>query len=211
MTRADDWPIPHHLRERAAKLVASHPGDGKAAWLLQRVTSKEVERVMTAAIRSGDLRLWVAPLSERERPVAPSAIVELGRATIVSGCYRPVNDCGWLRGRPLFVKCADWAAFVRNVLPFSLHQDTHVVGPSDQSQARSLSGFSTAGAEHECRQWLAQEFADDTHHQRSKANFRSAALARFSGRLTERGFNLRVWPGPALEHNRNRAGAKRKS
>ena len=40
---------------------------------------------------------------------------------------------------------------------------------------------STAGAENECRDWLAIEFATDLKGRRSKDDFRTAALARFPG------------------------------
>lgn len=70
---------------------------------------------------------------------------------------------------------------------------------------------STTTGERDCREWLAKEFAADPDKRRSKRNFREAALAAFSGRLSERGFNLRVWPELAREHGRDGAGAKRKS
>lgn len=70
---------------------------------------------------------------------------------------------------------------------------------------------STAGGERDCREWLTREFAGDPEKRRSKRDFRQAALATFAGRLTERGFNLRVWPELARHHGRDVAGAKRKS
>ncbi|WP_414902597.1 hypothetical protein ACMT1E_05045 [Sphingomonas flavalba] len=70
---------------------------------------------------------------------------------------------------------------------------------------------STTTGERACREWLVQEFAADPEKRRSKADFRIAALAKFGGRLSERGFNLRVWPDLAREHGRDGAGAKRKS
>lgn len=70
---------------------------------------------------------------------------------------------------------------------------------------------STAGAENECRDWLAKEFAADPDKARTKADFRIAALAAFPGRLSERGFDLRVWPALAQQHGRDGPGAKKKS
>lgn len=75
----------------------------------------------------------------------------------------------------------------------------------------SVSATSTAGAENECRKWLAGEFAADSEKRRSKDNFRQAALVRFAGRLSVRGFNDRVWPSLASEDGRNEPGAKKKS
>jgi hypothetical protein len=70
---------------------------------------------------------------------------------------------------------------------------------------------STTTAEHECREWLVKAFAADPDRRRSKKDFREAALAAFPGRLSERGFNLRVWPELSRDHGRDGAGAKRKS
>lgn len=74
-----------------------------------------------------------------------------------------------------------------------------------------LLAYSTTTAEKECREWLAKEFAADPNRRRSKKDFREAALTVFRGRLSERGFNLRVWPELARQHGRDAAGAKRKS
>lgn len=73
------------------------------------------------------------------------------------------------------------------------------------------SNRSTAAAEHECQEWLLKEFAADPNKLRSKSDFRDAALSVFAGRLSARGFDLRVWPSLAATHGRDGAGAKRKS
>jgi hypothetical protein len=69
---------------------------------------------------------------------------------------------------------------------------------------------STVSGEEECRKWLVQEFASDPEKRRSKKEFRDAALIVFAGRLTERGFNLRVWPKLAQDDGRDLAGAKKR-
>lgn len=69
----------------------------------------------------------------------------------------------------------------------------------------------TVAAEQQCIDWLAKEFAADPDKLRKKGEFRAAALAAFQGRVSKRGFDLRVWPALALEHGRTAAGAKRKS
>lgn len=66
---------------------------------------------------------------------------------------------------------------------------------------------STAGAEKECRDWLAGEFVRDPGKQRPKADFQSAALARFSGRLSARGFK-RAWDAVAPDAGRSKPGRK---
>lgn len=87
----------------------------------------------------------------------------------------------------------------------------HWPAPTDTeaSEPARIEHSTTAG-ERECRDWLANEFSRDPERRRSKADFRNAALVSFSGRLTERGFNLRVWPELARQHGRDSAGAKRK-
>jgi hypothetical protein len=70
---------------------------------------------------------------------------------------------------------------------------------------------STAAGERDSREWLIEQFTADPEKRRSKKDFRNAALAAFPGRLSERGFNLRVWPDLAREHGRDGAGAKKKS
>lgn len=82
--------------------------------------------------------------------------------------------------------------------------------PTDQQEALTF-GHSTTTGEQKCREWLAEQFADDPDRRRSKKDFREAALTAFPGRLSERGFNLRVWPDLARDHGRDGAGAKRKS
>lgn len=82
--------------------------------------------------------------------------------------------------------------------------------PAVQPEATAI-GHSTTTGEQECREWLTKEFAADPDRRRSKKDFREAALAAFPGRLSERGFNLRVWPDLARDHGRDGAGAKRKS
>lgn len=75
----------------------------------------------------------------------------------------------------------------------------------------SVHVISTGKTENECRDWLRREFAADPRKNRTKAEFRKAAMVAFAGRLTERGFNLRVWPTIAQADGRVVAGAKKKS
>ena len=79
----------------------------------------------------------------------------------------------------------------------------------DQPEIHAAEHSTTAG-EQGCREWLLKEFASDPEKRRSKRDFRQAALLTFQGRLSERGFNQRVWPELAHKHGRDSAGAKRK-
>jgi hypothetical protein len=94
-----------------------------------------------------------------------------------------------------------------------LRQDILDLWPAAHIIQRELPAaeLSTGGGERDCREWLGKEFTTDPEKRRSKKDFREAALAAFSGRLSERGFNLRVWPELARDHGRDGAGAKRKS
>jgi hypothetical protein len=103
--------LPPQMIEYAERI----PESERADWLQRQANLEEVDRLISHAMRSGELPIWVAPLGEPERLVGPSAMVEVDHATVVSGCYRPPNDRGWLYGRPLFVKCVDWVRFARSV------------------------------------------------------------------------------------------------
>ncbi len=109
------WPIPDDLPPLLVEFSQSIPEDQRSDWLQRQTASEEVTRLISYAMRSGELPIWIAPKDGPERLVAPSAMLEVDHATVVSGCYRPPNDQGWLYGRPLFVKRSDWSAFVENV------------------------------------------------------------------------------------------------
>ena len=112
---SEAWDAPENFPSRLVELAQSIPEEQRADWLRKQANLKEVERLISYAMRTGDLPIWVAPIGELEQMVAPGALVEVDRATIVSGCYRPPNDRGWLYGRPLFVKKDDWVQFVAKV------------------------------------------------------------------------------------------------
>ncbi|MCM3420548.1 hypothetical protein [Sphingopyxis alaskensis] len=69
---------------------------------------------------------------------------------------------------------------------------------------------STSKAESQCRTWLVGQFEADAEKRRPKAHYRNAALAAFAGKLSKRGFDLRVWPDIARQHGRDVSGAKKK-
>lgn len=96
-----------------------------------------------------------------------------------------------LKPAPIFSSAEVIAAFPHEV-------------PSGQS---AITFTSTALAENECRDWLAEEFAADPDRRRTKPDFQSAALARFSGRLSKRGF-IRAWDAVASDAGRSKPGRK---
>lgn len=113
--RSEGWPTPANLPTRMVDFAQSVPEDQRADWLRRQANIEEADRHIANAMRSGELPIWVAPIGEPERLVAPGAIVEVDHATVVSGVYRPPNDRGWLYGRPLFVKHDDWAKFAARI------------------------------------------------------------------------------------------------
>jgi hypothetical protein len=119
----------------------SVPEDQRADWLRRQANIEEADRHISNAMRSGELPIWVAPIGEPERLVAPGAIVEVDHATVVSGIYRPPNDRGWLYGRPLFVKRDDWAKFAARI-----DSAKKPARASGNSQSHSHDGYE--------RQWL---------------------------------------------------------
>ncbi|QUM71119.1 hypothetical protein [Sphingopyxis granuli] len=113
--RSEGWPTPANLPPRMVDFAQSVPEDQRADWLRRQANIEQADRHISNAMRSGELPIWVAPIGEPERLVAPGAIVEVDHATVVSGVYRPPNDRGWLYGRPLFVKRDDWAKFAARI------------------------------------------------------------------------------------------------
>lgn len=110
-----DWPSPASNPDQLIAIAERKPADQRDAWLKDAANRQEVDRLLSYAIRSGELPIWVAPTDELEKPVPAESILEMDHATLVSGTYRPPNDRGWLYGRPLFVKRKDWVRFVREV------------------------------------------------------------------------------------------------
>jgi|JI81BgreenRNA_FD_contig_31_7482601_length_1355_multi_5_in_0_out_0_1 hypothetical protein len=115
MERSRSWQppeeLPQHLQDKAARIGK----DRRADWLQLQWASQEVTQAIANAMRTGELPIWVAPMGESERLVAPGALVEVDESTIVAGVYCPPNDRGWLYGRPLFVKRDDWVKFAARV------------------------------------------------------------------------------------------------
>lgn len=113
--RSEGWPVPANLPPRMVEFAQSVPENQRMDWLRRQANIEEADRHISNAMRSGELPIWVAPIGEPERLIAPGAIVEVDHATVVSGVYRPPNDRGWLYGRPLFVKRDDWAKFAARI------------------------------------------------------------------------------------------------
>jgi hypothetical protein len=115
LEHAQAWPMPTNLPPDMVELAQTVPEDQRHDWLRRFANMEEAERLISYEIRSGGLPIWVAPIGEADRPVDSSAILEIDRATLSAGTYRPPNDSGWLKGMPLFVKKDDWVHFIAKV------------------------------------------------------------------------------------------------
>ena len=108
---SDAWPVAGTIPPGLIEFAQSVPEDQRADWVRRTIAANDVRMLVSQGMSSGSLPLWVAPIGGPEQEVDPKALLEIDHATIASGCYRPYNDRGWLFGRPLFVKRADWVRF----------------------------------------------------------------------------------------------------
>lgn len=67
----------------------------------------------------------------------------------------------------------------------------------------------TSAFDEKCETWLTQKFAADPKGQLTKSSLKKEAIAKFGGRLSQRGFD-RVWDKVAPSAGRNKPGAKSK-
>ncbi|SNT22871.1 hypothetical protein SAMN06295912_1656 [Sphingomonas laterariae] len=139
--RSVSWPTPASLPPLMVEFAQSVPDDQRADWLRRQANIEDADKHIADGMRSGELPIWVAPIGEPDRLVAPDAIVEADHATVVSGVYRPPNDRGWLYGRPLFVKRADWAKFAARI-------------DAAKKPARENGKFQSRSHDGDERQWL---------------------------------------------------------
>ena len=112
MERFRDWGRPLQIPDAIAKRACMIPAEGRREWAATQAAAERAKKLISDGMMTGTLPIWIATKDQGDRPVAPSALIEVGDATVVSGCYLPSHDRGWLYGRPLFVKDRDWLAFV---------------------------------------------------------------------------------------------------
>ncbi len=116
--RSEQWPFPPNLPPRMVELASAIPEEQRTDWLRRQANLEEVDRLISYALRSGDLPVWVAPQGEPERLVATGALATIDKRSIVGGVFCPQTeehkselDRPWLWERPLFVKWDDWVRF----------------------------------------------------------------------------------------------------
>lgn len=109
-----DWPKPDTAKGKSILSVirSTYPAEQIESAVREFCRSEGAVDLLRDAILKGDLSLWVSPTDGTERPVDRSALLEFDRQSIVAGVYRPPNDRGWLFGRPLFVKRAEWEKWI---------------------------------------------------------------------------------------------------
>lgn len=121
-TMLDTGAFPFPVREAPSRMVdffkAKYPPEQWESAMRSQMQTEDAERMMIAAIKSGKLPLWLAPVKGPipERQVAAGGLIEFGRGSLIAGCYRPYNDTGNLAyGYPLFVKRHDWESFMASL------------------------------------------------------------------------------------------------
>ena len=107
-----NWPEPDSIPDHLHAISQNHPPESRDGWLKDAANREVMEKLLSYALQSGELPVWVAPLDGPEKPVPAESILEMDHATMVSGTYRPPHDRGSLHGRPLFIKWNDWVQFV---------------------------------------------------------------------------------------------------
>lgn len=117
--RSLHWPAPDEMPPQMIELAKVIPEGQRAVWLRDLAHSEEIIRLISHAIRCGDLPIWVAPIGESERLVATGALATIDKRSIQGGVFCPISeahkaesDKPWLWERPLFVKWDDWVRFV---------------------------------------------------------------------------------------------------
>lgn len=116
------WPCPQDFPAKMISMSQSVPEGQRSDWLCRQAKLDEVDRLISYAIRSGELPIWVAPQGEPERPVAAGALATVDQRSIQGGVFCPISEeyksedeRPWLWERPLFVKWDDWVRFVAAV------------------------------------------------------------------------------------------------
>lgn len=80
--------------------------------------------------------------------------------------------------------------------------------PSSEATDKSTAATSSkARAERQCQDWLTRQFSADPERQRTKTDFKKAALEEFGPRLSGWGF-IRAWNAVAPQSGRSRPGRK---
>lgn len=150
-----------------------------------------------------------------QRAIEGATIRTLGRASVDSPSHA-LQPLDWRGGKVVYNRTATLVSEANLLSEWACdiavsRADLWAAFPAGTNTCETaIKGKATIGAEHECREWLATEFAADPNKLRSKDDFCAAALTRFPGKLSKRGFNNRVWPTLAQEHGRHAPGAKRK-
>lgn len=119
---SQSWAAPATFPAAMVDVAQAVPEDQRADWLRRQANIDEVDRLISYAIRCGDLPIWVAPIGEPERLVAPRALGTIDKRSIQTGTFFPISqeyksdaDRPWLWERQLFVKQDDWVHYVATV------------------------------------------------------------------------------------------------
>lgn len=184
------WPEASMPPRMEAFLRATYPPDQISDAISSIRHQDASETALRQAIMSGDLTLWTSPIEgPADRVIDHTSLLELGRETIISGCYRPYNDRqNWAYGRPLFIKKSEWDPWLSKL------------------RKRYMPPM-TSDLEGRCRKWLEQSILEGRTG--TRGDWLEAALTKFPA-LSKRAFE-RAWRSVADRHGLSRPGRPRKT
>ena len=119
---SQEWPTPQDLPPLMVEQAEAIPEEQRASWLRRQANLDEVDRRILDAIRCGVLPIWVAPIGEPDRVIAPGELATIDKRSMQAEIFFPQSEeyksekhrpRHW--AHPLFVKWADWVRFVSEV------------------------------------------------------------------------------------------------
>ena len=167
-------------------------------WVHTVIMDQVAERLLSKAIRDGEITLWIATF-EKELAVDRMSVKEVGHHTLASGSYQPLNDSGSsLIGRTLWIKRDKWADYLIRIKYARYGRSAGNAGGSYRLWA---------GAENQCEAWLRTVF-ENGDRSKSKLTLKAEAQETIDG-LSGEAFN-RAWAKAAPDFGRDRPGRKSK-
>ncbi|MCK9540851.1 MAG: hypothetical protein M0R03_02320 [Novosphingobium sp.] len=171
-----------------------YPPEQLESAMRSAMQTKDAERTIIDAIRSGKLPLWIAPVEGpiTERLISGRDLKQFDIRSLASGCYRPYNDTeNVARDCRLFVKEHHWEGFLvglgvgretgATVAPNHIDQGNNIPQPSSQKIEHNRGG---APAKYDWEQAIAAivfQWSDEGSWQpTSQADVRRKLVEHFS-------------------------------
>lgn len=117
------WPKPESYPPLMVETFQRiYPDDQLADALRHQANREEADRLISYAVRTGELPIWTRPIGEQEQLVATSALATIDNRSIITGVFcpmceehKPEDRRPWLWERTLFVKRDDWVEFAHRI------------------------------------------------------------------------------------------------